>query len=62
VFSVPLDVILSKPNLVAEIASPSTRRRDATIKRDTYERFIPPDARPLLGSQPISRASAAAMR
>ena len=27
------------PNLVVEIGSPSTRKRDATLKRDLYERF-----------------------
>jgi Uma2 family endonuclease len=27
------------PNLVVEIGSPSTRKRDATIKRRLYERF-----------------------
>src|SRR5262249_2384459 len=27
------------PDLVVEIGSPSTRRRDATAKRDLYERF-----------------------
>ena len=27
------------PDLVVEVGSPSTRRRDATLKRDLYERF-----------------------
>jgi Uma2 family endonuclease len=35
----PSDWVNGPPNLVAEIASPSTRKRDATIKRNVYERF-----------------------
>ena len=35
----PSDWVKGPPNLVAEIASPSTRKRDATVKRNLYERF-----------------------
>ena len=28
-----------RPDLVVEISSPATRRRDLTLKRDLYERF-----------------------
>ena len=35
----PSDWIKGAPNLVVEVASPSTRKRDATIKRNLYERY-----------------------
>src|SRR6267142_202746 len=38
VFAAPLDVIFSEFDVV-EIGSPSTRKRDETIKRRLYERF-----------------------
>ena len=33
------DKVARVPDLVVEISSPSTRRRDLTLKRDLYERF-----------------------
>jgi Uma2 family endonuclease len=35
----PSQWIKGAPNLVVEIASPATRKRDATVKRDAYARF-----------------------
>jgi len=35
----PSDWVKGAPNLVMEVASPSTKRRDETLKRRLYERF-----------------------
>ncbi|MGC4085854.1 MAG: Uma2 family endonuclease [Vicinamibacterales bacterium] len=53
---VPSDWVAGAPNLVMEVASPSTKRRDETIKRHLYERFgvdeswlVDPDAETVVG-------------